>query len=94
MNGASQRVLNVKLYPFAGAQDPAVVGHLKKIATAFSELYEQRQTADYDLVRQWSRTEVLALIESVAEAFSSIKMTRDEPVMNDYLLSVFLKERK
>jgi len=69
MNTASERVLNVKVFPFTG-QDPAVVGHLKKVATTFSQLYEQRQTADYDLATQWSRTEVLALIESVAESFS------------------------
>jgi len=93
MNAASERVLNVKLFPFAG-EDPAVVAHLKKLATAFSELYEQRQTADYDLARQWSRTEVLTLIEAVAEAFRSVKAIRDEPIMNDYLLSLFLKERR
>ena len=67
MNAASERVLNVKLFPFTG-HDPVAVGHLKKIATTFSQLYEQRQTADYDLATRWSRTEVLALIESVVEA--------------------------
>jgi uncharacterized protein (UPF0332 family) len=93
MNAASERVLNVKMFPFTG-QDPAVVGHLKKIATTFSELYEQRQTADYDLAGQWSRTDVLELIEAVAEAFRSMKTIRDEPIMNDFLLSLFLKERR
>jgi uncharacterized protein (UPF0332 family) len=93
MNAASERVLNMKLFPFTG-HDPAVVGNLKKIATTFSQLYEQRQTADYDLATQWSRTEVLALIESVVEAFKSVKAIRDEPIMNDYLLSLFLKERR
>ena len=93
MNGASERLLNVKVFPFTG-QDPEVVGHLKKIATTFSQLYEQRQTADYDIATQWSRTEVLALIDSVAEAFRSMKAIRDQPIMNDYLLSLFLKERR
>lgn len=93
MNAASERVPNVRVFPFSG-QDPAVVGHLKKVATTFSQLHEQRQTADYDLATQWSRTEVLALIESVAEAFRSVKAIRDEPIMNDYLLSLFLKERR
>src|SRR5947199_10672670 len=89
----SERVLNVKAGPFAG-EDPAVVAHLKKLATAFSELYEQRPTADYDLARQWSRTEVLTLIGAVAEAFSSGNAIRDEPIMNHYLLSLFLKKRR
>ena len=52
MNAASERALNVKLFPFAG-HDAAVVAHLKKIAATFSQLYEQRQTADYDLATQW-----------------------------------------
>jgi hypothetical protein len=51
MNAASERVLNVKVFPFTG-QDPAVVGHLKKVATTFSQLCEQRQPADYDLATQ------------------------------------------
>src|SRR6266700_7144269 len=76
MNAASERVLNVRLFPFAG-EDPAVVAHLKKLATAFSELYEQRQTADYDLTRQWLRTEGLTLIEAVAEGFRSVEAIRD-----------------
>lgn len=93
MNAASERILNVRLFPFT-SEDPAVVAHIKKIATTFSRLYEYRQIADYDTATQWSRTEVLALIESVAEAFRSIKAIRDQPIMNDYLLSLFLKERR
>jgi len=93
MNAASERVLNVRLFPFAG-QNPAFVAHLKKIAKTFSQLYEHRQTADYDNATQWSRTEVLALIDSVGEAFKSMKAIRDEPIANDYLLSLFLKERR
>jgi uncharacterized protein (UPF0332 family) len=93
MNAASERVINVRLFPFAG-QDPAAVAHLRKIATTFSRLYQQRQTADYDTATQWSRTEVLALIDSVAEAFRSMKEIRDENITNDYLLSLFLKEPK
>jgi len=87
MNAASERVLNVRLFPFTG-QDPVLVGHLKRIATTFSQLYEHRQTADYDTATQWSRTEVLAPIDSVAEAFKSMKEIRGEAIANDYLLSV------
>ena len=93
MNAASKRVLEVRSFPFTG-QDPAIVAHLKGIAITFSELYERRQTADYDTAKQWSRSDVLELIDSVAEAFRSVKEIRDEPIANDYLLSLFLKERK
>jgi len=93
MNAASERVLNVRLFPFTG-QDPAVVAHLKKIATTFSEFYEYRQAADYDNAKEWSRTDVLALIDTVGEAFQSVKAIRGEAIANDYLLSLFLKERR
>ena len=93
MNAASERVLNVRLFP-STVRDPAAVAHLRRIAATFSQLYEYRQTADYDTATQWSRTQVLALIDAVAEAFKSIKAIRDEPIMNDYLLSLFLKERR
>lgn len=92
MNAASERVLNAKLFPFTG-QDPVLAAHLKRIATTFSQLYDHRQTADYDTATQWSRSEVLALIDSAAEAFKSMKAIRDTPMANDYLLSLFLKEK-
>ncbi|SPF51778.1 conserved hypothetical protein [Candidatus Sulfopaludibacter sp. SbA4] len=93
MNAASERVLNVRLFPFTG-QDPALVAHLKRIARTFSRSYEQRQMADYDNARHWVRTEVLDLIDTIAEAFQSVKAIRGEAIGNDYLLSLFLKERR
>lgn len=93
MNAASGRVLNPNLSPFTG-QDPATVEHLKNVARTFCRLYEHRQTADYDNATQWSRTEVLTLIDSVKEAFKSMKAIRNEPIASDYLLSLFVKERQ
>jgi uncharacterized protein (UPF0332 family) len=93
MNAASDRVLNGKLFPFSG-QNQAHVAHLQRIATTFIKLYERRQTADYDTDTQWSRTQVLELIDLAGEAFRSMKEIRGEEIANDYLLSLFLKERK
>src|SRR5882672_3162989 len=90
MNSASTRVLNTNLFPFTG-QDPAIVGHLKTVAATFCELYEHRQTADYDNSTHWSRNEVLALIDidRVREAFKSMESIRDVRIADDYLLSLF-----
>ena len=93
MKAASDRVLNGRLFPFTG-QDPAMVAHLKRIATTFIKLYEYRQIADYDTDTQWSRTEVRGLIDAAGEAFRSMKEIRGEEIANDYLLSLFLKERR
>src|ERR1019366_1843152 len=93
MNAASVRVLNAGAFPFTG-QDPAMVAHLKTVATTFRRLYEYRQIADYDTTIQWSRTEVLKLIDSATEAFKSMNEIRGEGIANDYLLSLLLKDRR
>jgi hypothetical protein len=93
MNAASDRLLNAREFPFTG-QDPAKVAHLRRIAATFGRLYVHRQRADYDTAFPWSRTDVVELIDSVADAFRSMQAIRDETITHDYLLSLFLKDRK
>jgi hypothetical protein len=77
---------------FAG-EDPIAAAHLRNVAGAFSELYEDRQIADYDSATQWSRTEVLTQIDIVQQAFASWRSIRDQQIASEYLLSLFVKER-
>lgn len=93
MNAASLCVLNERAFPFSG-EDLGDVAHLKGMASTFRQLYESRQVADYDTMRNWTRTEVLELIDLATEAFGSIKATRKRPIINDYLLSLFVKDRR
>jgi uncharacterized protein (UPF0332 family) len=90
MRAASGRVASL---PFLD-QDPAIVTHLRNVAAAFNQLYEDRHTADYDNATQWSRTEVLRQIGLVEEAFRSWRAIRDQGIANDFLLSLFVKERQ
>lgn len=90
MRAASGRAANA---PFPG-EDPAVVAHLRNVASAFHELHEDRQIADYDNLTQWSRTEVLTQIDLVEQAFASWRAIRDQGIASDYLLSLFVKERQ
>lgn len=93
MYSASDRIRNTGPKYFRD-QNPETVSQLKLIATAFAELYEYRQTADYDNTTQWARTDVLEIIETVRNAFKSVDATRNQRIANDYLLSLFVKERK
>jgi uncharacterized protein (UPF0332 family) len=74
--------------------DPVVAAHLRSVASAFKQLYEDRHTADYDNATQWSSTEVVTQIGLVQQAFASWKAIRDEDIANDYLLSLFVKDRQ
>ncbi len=90
MNDASGRAASSA---FANA-DPRLVAHLRNVANAFKQLYQDRQTADYDNATEWSRTEVLTQINLVQQAFTSWKAIRDQGIANDYLLSLFVKDRQ
>jgi uncharacterized protein (UPF0332 family) len=89
MKMASGRAANATL----AGEDPVAAAHLRNVASAFSELYEDRQIADYDNATEWSRTQVLTQIQIVERAFASWRAIRDQNIANDYLLSLFVKER-
>jgi arginyl-tRNA synthetase len=74
-------------------EDPVLVAHLYNVANAFSQLYEDRRVADYDNGTRWSRTNVLTQIDLVEQAFTSWGAIREGGLANDYLLSLFVRER-
>jgi hypothetical protein len=62
--------------------------HLHRVATAFLQAQQQRQVADYDNSKQWTRTEVLTQIALIDGAFKSWHAIRDEPAAQAYLISL------
>lgn len=62
--------------------------HLFRVADTFIQAQQHRHTADYDSSKQWTRTETLTLIQQVNTAFSSWHAIRNEPVAQDYLISL------
>lgn len=67
---------------------------LLNVMEAFVDMHQQRQTADYDGSKIWSRVEVLERVEAVKEAFSSWKAIKDHPDAQNFLTTLLLKERK
>lgn len=86
---------------FGGAQtDPwkslhpgAVPPELRVIASTFVDLQQARHEADYDLTRDFSRTEVLGLIAQVERATSLWPSVASSPHARAYLLGLALKTR-
>ena len=96
MKSASQkkrRDLDVLRMTLAPGRERDVAGHLQLVADTFLALQQHRHIADYDNSKRWSRRETLELVEAAAAAFESWNQVRDEPVAQDYLVSLLVKER-
>ena len=65
--------------------------HLGRIADAFVLLQQDRQIADYDNSKTWTRSEVLDRIEIAAAAFESWDVIVGEPISEDFLLQLLIQ---
>jgi len=86
MNDACSRARHKE---FPNPKD-ASVRHLKGVAKTFGDLQQHRHTADYDNSKKWTRTEVLAQIESAQAAFDSWDVIADERIAQDFLLQLLM----
>lgn len=77
----------------ANNPEAASLAHLKAVAETFVMAHQKRVDADYDLAIEWTRTEVLNMLDSVSRAFASWKTIREEPEAQDYLLSLLLRQK-
>ena len=74
--------------PLALGADLDCVRHLHRVSESFFLAQHQRHTADYDNTQTWMRSEVISLIDLVNDAFESWREIREEPIAQDYLLSL------
>jgi uncharacterized protein (UPF0332 family) len=74
--------------PPTPSPDTDCMTHLQTISFAFYQAYQQRQTADYDIVKPWTRTQALAIIDSVEAAFKAMPKIRDHKTAQAYLFSL------
>ena len=95
---ADKKITELKSYfdgqPVEG-RERTVAYHLYNVADAFAQAQYHRNEADYNTVKQWELTEVLLHIDSIADAFKSWNIIRDEPAAQPYLVSMLpSKERR
>ena len=81
------RFLSSNPHPVPGPDTDCITG-LQTVSFAFHQAYQQRQTADYDTAKQWTRTEALAIIDSVDAAFKAWPDIRNHKQAQNYLLSL------
>ena len=55
---------------------------------------EQRELADYEYSRSWTRTDVLPKVDGVAAAFKAWKAIRNENIAQAFLFTLLYKERR
>jgi len=84
MRKASEALVHAKFHNQSGQ----TVADLKTLAQTFVRLQDFRHIADYDASRKWSRTEVLRMIEQAEAAFKIWRTIQNEPIAQDYLLSL------
>ena len=72
-----------------------VAEHLLTVATTFVQAQRRRNGAHYSFRKDVDEIEMLAQLETVAEAFKSWHLIHDEPTAQAYLLSMLgNKERR
>jgi uncharacterized protein (UPF0332 family) len=69
-------------------------GDLRAVAESFVELQQSRHLADYDNSRVWTKVEVMAHINRAGAAFQKWKHVKDRTDAQDFLLSLFVPERR
>jgi uncharacterized protein (UPF0332 family) len=62
--------------------------HLQKVSHSFFQAQQQRHSADYDNSKEWTRIEVLTMIQLVEEAFDSWRQIRDHSFAQEFLISL------
>jgi hypothetical protein len=77
---------------------PALTGSpvppdLQRIARAFRDLQEARHAADYDPLRRFRRSEVLAFVEQAQQAIQLWPAVRDTPAGRLYLVGLLVGEQ-
>ncbi len=92
MKSASNRIQDIRLFPFTG-ENQGVVSDLKYVARTFARLQEQRYIADYDNAKFWTKTEALSQVRSVQNAFRAWERIAKESTAQSYLLSLIVRKR-
>ena len=90
MKSASNRILNLKDFPFTG-EDPTAVVHLRFVAQTLSQLQEDRHFADYNITKDLDPVEALTQVKSAEKIFNTWPTIRGEQIAQAYLVSLLVK---
>ena len=72
------------------AKQPPSGAKLKDVAQTFSELQQERETADYDNSFQWTYVNAESWLDKASVAFQDWRGIRAEEESQDFLLALFM----
>ncbi len=67
---------------------------VRRVASAFAELQEERHTADYDNHERWSLSEAQLLLNTTTAAFEDWESIRTHPMAGNYLLAMLVQRQR
>ncbi len=70
-----------------------VPAEVRRVASTFVDLQEERHTADYDNPEQWSLIEVQAILNTAQAAFQDWESIHMDQMAGNYLLAMLLRQR-
>lgn len=68
--------------------------HLHNVADTFSQAQQNRNEADYNLLKEWQPGQVSLLIEAIEDAFKSWYIIREDQAAKDFLISMLPTREK
>jgi uncharacterized protein (UPF0332 family) len=75
------------------AAEKSTEKHLLKVALNFVQLQQKREFADYDCSIELAYEHAREAVWQAEVAFKSWEIIRDEPIAQDYLFSLLIRER-
>jgi uncharacterized protein (UPF0332 family) len=72
----------------------AIPSAVRKVASAFVDLQEERHTADYDNHEHWTVTDVKDALNTARSAFQHWQSVRTDPMAGNYLLAMLLTKQR
>ena len=81
-----KKMVNAKLQ---GRHGGPVEADLIRVIKAFAQLQDERHSADYDVGRSWTRSDVKTRLKIADEAFAAWKRIRKQKLAQDHLLTMF-----
>ena len=70
------------------SNEQRIAKDMKLVAESFVKLQQDRQTADYDNSKVWSRTQVWEIICQAQDALAAWSNIREKEIAQDYLLDL------
>jgi uncharacterized protein (UPF0332 family) len=93
MKSVSKQFANQTWQDWHGIQQPIPLA-IRKIASAFVDLQQDRHTADYDNHEHWTTLDVQKILETTRAAFQDWHDISNDPMAGNYLLAMLVSKQR